>query len=101
MQALNFPLPLLIGALVGGSLVATSNFILYAYAWILPEVNALLPPGQKITPFMLNFRIFELLDRHAKLAPKSKLRILMILLFALGSLFGLVGLILSLPWIRK
>ena len=46
------------------------------YVWILPEVNACLAEGQKISPFFVNVKLFEIVRIHAKLAPKSKLRLL-------------------------
>jgi hypothetical protein len=48
-----FPFSWIIGGLTGGMLVAAANFIFYA--WILPEVNATLGQGERITPFMVNF----------------------------------------------
>jgi hypothetical protein len=86
---LEFPLPLLVGGLVGGLFVAASNIVLYG--WIVPEVNASRPPDQEITPFMLNYKLFALLEQHAKIAPKSKLRAITWLLFGLGVLCGYIG----------
>jgi ABC-type transport system involved in cytochrome c biogenesis permease subunit len=99
VQALALPHAMTIGGLIGGSLVASANFILYT--WILPEVNNHLPQEQKITPFMLNFRFFELLRRHAELAPKSKLRATMYTLVGLGFFVIFIAVILSLPWSRN
>ena len=86
---MDFPLPLLVGGLVGGLFVAASNIVLYG--WIVPEVNASRPPDQEITPFMLNYKLFALLDQHAKIAPKSKLRVITWLLFGFGVLCGFTG----------
>ena len=88
---MEFPLPLLLGSLVGGLFIAASNIVLYG--WIVPTVNASLPSDQEITPFMLNFKLFKVLDQHAKIAPKSKLRGIMWLLIGLGAFFGFVGLV--------
>jgi hypothetical protein len=79
-------------------LVAAANFIFYA--WILPEVNASAGPNERTTPFMVNFRMMQILRRHAELAPISKRRDAMYLLLGLGVLSMLVGLLFSLPLTR-
>ena len=99
MQTLDFPRSLVIGGLVGGTLVATANFILYA--WILPEVNATLKEGEKVTPFMVNFRLPEILRKHAELVPNSKRRAAMYILLGIGLFSMIVALFLSLPWSRS
>jgi hypothetical protein len=86
---LEFPLPLLVGGLVGGLFVAASNIVLYG--WIMPAVNASQPPDQAITPFMVNFKLFAVLDQHATIAPKSKLRGITWLLFGLGVFCSFAG----------
>src|ERR1700730_10942163 len=53
------PRVLIIAGLIGGTFVATANFILYG--WILPEVNETLQANERITPFMVNFRLLETL----------------------------------------
>jgi hypothetical protein len=82
MLALDFPRSMLIGGLLGGTFVATANFILYI--WILPEVNSRLPEEDKITPFMVNFRLLEILHRHAEFVPHSKRRTAMYVVLGLG-----------------
>jgi hypothetical protein len=94
-----FPFSWIIGGLTGGVLVAAANFIFYA--WILPEVNATLGQGERITPFMVNFRLLEVLRRHAQLAPTSKRRSVMYILLGVGLFCVLAGVFLSLPLTRS
>jgi hypothetical protein len=94
-----FPLSWIIGGLTGGMLVAAANFIFYV--WILPEVNATLEQGKKITPFMVNFRLLDVLRRHAQLAPISKRRNTMYILLGLGLFCMLAGVLFSLPLTRS
>ena len=76
MQAPGFSTWVLLLGLTCGLLVASANLIFYL--WILPEVNASLAEGQKISPFFV---------------PKSKLRTLMFVLFRLGVFCAFSGLL--------
>jgi hypothetical protein len=89
MQASGLPTWFVLCGLLCGLLVASANLIFYV--WILPEVNASLAEGQKISPFFVNFKIFEIVRIHAKLAPHSKLRILMFALFGVGVFCAFTG----------
>jgi hypothetical protein len=79
MQASGFSMWVLLLGLTCGLLGASANLIFYL--WILPEVNASLAEGQKISPFFVNVKLFEIMRIHTRLAPKSKLRTLMLVLF--------------------
>jgi ABC-type amino acid transport system permease subunit len=92
------PRVLIIAGLIGGSFVATGNFILYA--WILPEVTGTLQANEKTTTFMVNFRLLETLQRHAELAPGSKRRTAMYILLGVGFLCMFTGAFFILPWSR-
>jgi hypothetical protein len=95
MPASGFSTWVLLLGLTCGPLVASANLIFYL--WIWREVNASLAEGQKIWPFFYNVKLFEIVRIHTRLAPKSKLRTLMFVLFGLdvfcafsGLLFGVV-----------
>jgi len=93
MRASDFPAVFLLCGLGCGLLVASANLIFYVR--VLPEVNASLAEGQKISRFFVNFKMLEIIRRHAELAPQSKLRILMFTLFGLGIFCAFTGFLFS------
>jgi hypothetical protein len=91
MQAPGFSTWVLLLGLTCGLLVASANLIFYL--WILPEVNASLAEGQKISPFFVSVKLFEIVRIHTRLGPKSKTRTLMFVLFGLGVFCAFSGLL--------
>ena len=89
MPASGFSTWVLLLGLTCGPLVASANLIFY----LLSEVNARLAEGQKISPFFVNVKLFEIVRIHTRLDPKSKLRRLMFVLFGLGVFCAFSGLL--------
>jgi hypothetical protein len=62
-------------------LVTIANML---FCMILGEVNGRLPEEDRVGPWFVSTRVFEVLRLHAALYPKSQLRIQMNSVWALG-----------------
>jgi len=75
MQTIDFPLPILIGGILGGALgaAATVNFHLS----IMPSVNQRLPEKERIPVYATDWNLFLVLRKHKEIHPVSRVRDLM------------------------
>jgi hypothetical protein len=87
MQTIDFPLPILIGGIVGGALGAAAVGIFHLS--IMPAVNASLPKDARVAIYDTDRNLFFVLRKHKELYPASKPRSAMygLLIAAGGVLF--------------
>src|SRR5438552_6489788 len=79
MQTIDFPLPLLIGGIIGGTLGAAATAIFHLL--VMPSVNETLPEKERIPIYATDWNLFFILRRHKELYPLSKARDVMYALF--------------------
>jgi hypothetical protein len=62
---------------------------------ILGEVNGKLPPEKHHKVFFVNLRLPEIMRKHAEFYPASQKRLQVNVLFFLGAVVGIVGLVIG------
>ena len=72
MQTIDFPLPLLIGGIIGGALGAAATAIFHLV--IMPSVNQKLPEKERIPLYATDWNLFLILRKHKEIYPLSKVR---------------------------
>jgi hypothetical protein len=94
VQAIVFPLTLMLGGLLGGALGAAATVILYVS--LIPDVNKTLPADQKITTFTVDLRLPEILRQHKALFPESLMRTTFYVLFVSAAAVVFIALAITL-----
>ena len=79
VQTIDFPLPLLIGGIIGGTLGAAATAIFHLS--IMPTVNQKLPEKERIPLYATDWNLFLILRKHKEIYPLSKVRDVMYALF--------------------
>jgi len=79
LQTIDFPLPLLIGGILGGALGAAATSIFHLS--IMPSVNQRLPEKERIPLYATDWNLFLVLRKHKEIHPVSKVRDVMYALF--------------------
>jgi len=87
MQTIDFPLPLLIGGIIGGALGIAATAIFHLS--IMPSVNQRLSEKERIPVYATDWNLFLVLRKHKEIHPVSKVRETMYALFigAIATLF--------------
>ena len=96
MQAIDFPLPLLIGGIIGGALAAAATAVFHLS--IMPSVNQRLPERERIPVYATDWNLFLVLRKHKEIYPLSKVRDAMYALFIGGGVTLFVALLIT--WIQ-